>query len=489
MLFNSLSFLFFFPLVTAGYFFAPPKAKVYWLLAASYYFYMCWNPVYVLLLLFVTAVSFGLSLLLSHTQDARRRKGLFLLNIIGCLGGLFVFKYLNFFTQILMGAAAGAGIALKLPTFTFAAVGGISFYTFQALGYAIDVYQKKIPAEKSFSVYALFVSFFPVILSGPIERGGELIPQLKQPHSFEYDRVCDGLFTMLWGFFKKMVIADGAAAIVNVVYGAPQDFSGPALILATLLYAFQIYCDFSGYSDIAIGAAQVMGFTLSPNFRAPYLSASIQEFWGRWHISLSHWFRDYVYIPLGGSRRGLARTCRNLLITFLVSGLWHGASWTYLLWGLIHGAYSVAGRLTKPWRDRAKQRLRLQGTPARLLGVLCTFCLVCLGWIFFRATSAQDGWYILTHLGTGLSTLFHAGFWEAALSPTGFFDKNGPILCACIALLAASDIWQSAGKELPLARKLRSKPFFFRWPVYYGLLLLILFFGNFGQSQFIYFQY
>lgn len=492
MLFNSLSFLIFFPLVTVGYFLVPQKVKVYWLLGASYYFYLCWNPAYTLLLLFVTAASYTFSRLYEKAKSAAGRKWLLAANLLACLGGLFLFKYLGFFSNVLSTLLLQVGVTATFPAFDFVAVGGISFYTFQALGYAIDVYREKIPAEKNAAVYALFVSFFPIILSGPIERGSELIPQLKQAHSFEYQRVCDGLFTMLWGFFKKMVIADGAAAIVNVVYKTPGDFGGAALILATVLFAFQIYCDFSGYSDIAIGAAQVMGFSLSENFRAPYLSASIQEFWNRWHISLSHWFRDYLYIPLGGSRKGLARTCRNLLVTFLVSGLWHGASWTYILWGALHGLYSVAGRLSRPLRSKATALLHLDAAPhlKRAFGVIFTFSLVCISWVFFKSSSVQDAFYVLTHLGVGLSNLFtHAGFLQTALDPTGFFTKNGPVLCGCIAMLIGADVWQSAGAGAPLARKVRSRPFYIRWPIYYGLLLLILYFGNFGQSQFIYLQY
>jgi Predicted membrane protein involved in D-alanine export len=519
MYYNSSSFLWFFPLVVAFYFVLPKKVKPFWLLISNCYFYFCFSVPSLILLVAVTLFSYAIALLIEKSKKGIGKKLLLLLGIITCLGGLVATKYLQFFSTAFSGIMEAFGGAPTPVVSNFFLVGSVSFYTFQALGYVIDVYKEKYPAEKNFLYYALFVSFFPTIAMGPIQRANVLIPQLKEPCTFEYNRVADGLFTMLFGFFKKLVLADGLAVMVNNVYRTPRSFEGPALILAVFAFSIQIYCDFSGYSDISIGVAKVLGFNLAPNFKLPYFASSIGDFWNRWHISLSTWFRDYVYIPLGGNRKGMLRTYINLLITFLVSGLWHGASWNFVVWGGLHGLFSVVERLTATLRQKLKKFFFIEKIPVipKLICTIFTFLLVTAAWVFFRAETFDDAVYILTHLHTGFSSvqlptlesiarathLFITtqapfsynlpNYWEAAFAGTGFFANNkGPDLLLCLPLLFIFSMWEavSSNKEKPLlANCVRSKPFFVRWPIYYVLGFLILVLGNFGSSAFIYAQY
>lgn len=347
MLFNSLHFLIFFPVVVGIYYLIPQKARSYWLLLASYYFYMCWNAKYVVLLLFSTVVTYVSGILLERCGRAeeeekkiRCRKKLYVAaSFILNLSILFVFKYLNFGMESLQWIFGQMHIALNVPAVDLLLPVGISFYTFQALGYTMDVYRGEIYAEKNFFRYALFVSFFPQLVAGPIERSKNLLRQLDKPAKPSFDSFRDGILLMLWGYFMKVVLADRIAVFVDTVYGDFETYTGVYLIVATILFAVQIYCDFSGYSVIAMGAAEILGIRLMENFNAPYLSVSVAEFWRRWHISLSSWFRDYLYIPLGGNRKGKMRKYINLLITFGVSGLWHGADWSYVIWGLLNGVW------------------------------------------------------------------------------------------------------------------------------------------------------
>ena len=341
MLFNSLEFLIFFPIVVAAYFILPKKLKQFWLLIASYYFYMCWNAKYIFLIFFSTVITYGSGLLLENIKtlpvEEKRRtryKKLtvafsFLLN----LSVLCYFKYMNYFFSVIAAVFHAAHIELNVPAFDILLPVGISFYTFQALSYTMDVYRDEIYAEKNFFQYALFVSFFPQLVAGPIERSKSLLKQFARPTRFRYDAVREGLLLMMWGYFLKLVIADRCAVLVNRVYGDYTSYKGFQLIIANVLFAFQIYCDFEGYSQLAIGSAQVLGFHINENFRTPYLSTSVRDFWQRWHISLTSWFRDYLYIPLGGNRKGKLRKYFNIMIVFLVSGLWHGASWHFVAWG------------------------------------------------------------------------------------------------------------------------------------------------------------
>ena len=341
MQFNSLGFLVFFPVVVICYFLLPSRVKPFWLLIVSYYFYMCWNARYVLLLIYSTAVTYFSGLLLEYVKkkdyrDSRKslaKKLIVAGSVILNLALLFYFKYINFALESLQSFLSAVHIELNVPTFDILLPVGISFYVFQALSYTIDVYRDEIYAEKNFFRYALFVSFFPQFVAGPIERSKNLLKQLSEPRKFDYPSVRAGLLLMLWGFFVKLVIADRAAVLVNTVYSQYLNYSGFQLITANILFAVQIYCDFMGYSTIARGAAKVMGYDLMSNFERPYFSQSIKEFWRRWHISLSTWLRDYLYIPLGGSRCARIRKYFNILVTFAISGLWHGSKGTFVLWG------------------------------------------------------------------------------------------------------------------------------------------------------------
>jgi D-alanyl-lipoteichoic acid acyltransferase DltB (MBOAT superfamily) len=349
------------------------------------------------------------------------------------------------------------------------------------LSYTIDIYRGKIRPEKHFGIFAVYVSFFPQLVAGPIERAKNLLPQFFEKHKFKYDRVTDGLKLMMWGFFKKVVIADRLAFLVDQIFNNPADYSGLPLIIGTVFFAYQIYCDFSGYSDIAIGAAQVMGFRLMDNFRRPYFARSINEFWQRWHISLSTWFRDYLYIPLGGNRVSRSRWIYNIMVVFLLSGLWHGANWTFIVWGGLHGMYYVISRLTAGFRRRLVNLTRLDRFPFlhRLVQMAIVFTLVNLGWIFFRANSISDAIYILTHLFSGLTfDVFHIYI------GLDFIDLMIAVFSICFL-----EFIHLIQEHVRMRQFLKDKPRPIRWSIYISILLMILVFGVFGAKQFIYFQF
>ncbi len=489
MLFNSVSFLIFFPIVVMGYFLIPEKFKNHWLLAASYYFYMSWQPVYALLILFSTVTTFYCAVLIDKAKTQKQKNIYLAANIVVNIAILCYFKYFNFIVDSLLALFPGLGIRRNN---NLLAVVGISFYTFQSLGYSIDVYRGKVEREKDFLTYALFVSFFPQLVAGPIERSENLLPQLHKSNKFDYNRVTDGLVLMAWGFFKKLVISDGAALIVNAVYNDVTKYTGIQLVMATVLFAFQIYCDFSGYSDIAIGAANVMGFKLMKNFNHPYFSQNVSQFWRNWHISLSGWFMDYVYIPLGGSRKGQLRTYINLFITFLVSGLWHGASWNFVIWGAVNGAYNVIHRALFGKKEAEKRRLQKEGravkqspaiTVAKAVG---TFILIDFTWIFFRANTLADAAYVLKNLFSDVGMLFTTGYIRTALEAIGFYSNNGVAILWCILFMFIVELWE--GKD-SIVNRINKSHVAVRWAFYYAVVLLIIFFGYFGQSQFIYFQF
>lgn len=347
MVFNSFQFLVFFPIVIITYFIIPNKAKQLWLLLCSYFFYMSWNAKYGLLLLGITMLTYIAGIIIGK-QKERNGKMAIAISVVISLGILFYFKYINFALGLLGSILSYMRIEIVLPQYDILLPVGISFFTFQSIGYVIDVYRKETYAEKNFIKYALFVSFFPQLVAGPIERSKNLLKQLAIPQKFSYDNFREGFLMMLWGYFQKMVIADRIAIFVDVVYDNLDVYHGWYVIVATILFAFQIYCDFSGYSTIAIGAARILGISLMENFDAPYLATSVSAFWRRWHISLTSWFRDYVYIPLGGNRKGAVRKNLNILIVFFLSGLWHGASLAFVLWGVLNGLYQVVGQVIKP---------------------------------------------------------------------------------------------------------------------------------------------
>ena len=402
MLFHSLSYLVFFPLVVAGYFVFPARWRWAFLLAASYYFYASWKPAYLLLIVASTLVDYVIGLRLGAEERPRRRRGWLIASLTVNLGLLFAFKYLNFFSGALGDAFRDLGIFVDVPQLDVLLPVGISFYTFQTISYSVDVYWRAREPERHLGRFALYVSFFPQLVAGPIERSTRLLPQFRRPTRLEWERLESGLGLILWGLFKKMVIADRAAQIVDAVYAHPNDFGGATLLIATYAFAFQIYGDFSGYSDIAVGSARVLGFDLMENFNRPYWATSIGDFWRRWHISLSTWFRDYLFIPLGGSRVGWRRRILNIVIVFLLSGLWHGANWTFLLWGAFHGLLLLLSIAASRLLDRRDAPLLpadgAVSLAARAARVLVTFHLVCLGWVMFRADN-------LSHFGAIMSRL------------------------------------------------------------------------------------
>ena len=436
---------------------------------------MSWKPVYALLIFFSTLSTYLRGLAIDKSKSKAGAKAVLAVNIIINIDILFYFKYFNFFIEIITSLVPGLQLQQNN---NLLAVVGISFYTFQSLGYSIDVYRKKVPAEKNFLTYALFVSFFPQLVAGPIERSENLLPQLKKTYKFDYNRVTDGLVLMAWGFFKKMVIADGCGKIVDIVFDNISSYGGLRFMIAAVLFAFQIYGDFSGYSDIAIGAANVIGIKLMKNFDHPYFAQSPVDFWRRWHISLSGWFMDYVYIPLGGSRKGKLRTAFNLMVTFLVSGLWHGANLTYVVWGGINGLYNIIYRFMPKPKNKIKWL-----APLKILG---TFLLVDFSWIFFRAANLSDAVYIVKNLGGVIPGLLTKGALTARLESVSFFSNNGVSLVCCLLFMLAVEMWENKSS---IVEKINNAKWPVRWAFYYAVALLILFFGNFGKSRFIYFQF
>lgn len=486
MLFNSLAFLLFFPVTTAVYFTLPQRARWAWLLACSTFFYASFIPKYLLVLLAVIVIDYAAGIGI-EASAGRRRTVLLGVSLGANVSILAAFKYFDFFNDNLAVIASALHWNYALHTLGWALPIGLSFHTFQSMAYTIEVYRGRFKAERHFGIFALYVLFYPQLVAGPIERPAHLLPQFRVPRRFDAVRAYSALRLMLWGLFKKIVIADRCAAIVDLVYGHPSEFGGGWIVIATWLFAIQIYCDFSGYTDIAIGAARMLGIDLCTNFARPYESASVTEFWRRWHISLSTWFRDYVYLPLGGNRVPLTRWCVNVAIVFVSSGLWHGANWTFVIWGALHGCYLIAGRLSARARVRFAEATGLIRRPRlqRAIGILITFQLVSFAWLFFRATS-------LSHAKTLLSRMAHAP-WFAAPSPSSVFalvswSHEGYLLIAAmlIALLLSVE-WASARSRA--AERWARLPVWLRWPAYDALIILMLWMGDLGARSFIYFQF
>jgi D-alanyl-lipoteichoic acid acyltransferase DltB (MBOAT superfamily) len=440
---------------------------------------MAFIPAYILILLVTILIDYFAGIYLERVEG-KARKALLCLSIISTCLVLFIFKYFGFFTSSFVGLAGLAGLKIAPPLIKIVLPIGLSFHTFQSLSYVVEVYRGKQKAERNFFIYATYVMFFPQLVAGPIERPQNLLHQFREAHELRYDQVTAGLKRMAWGFFKKLVVADRLALYVNDVYGAPHSSNGLQLTIATVFFAYQIYCDFSGYSDIAIGAAQVLGFRLMENFRTPYYSLSVSEFWKRWHISLSTWFKDYLYIPLGGNRAGRNRHILNLMITFAVSGLWHGANWTYVVWGVLNGTYMVTGFLTQSWRDRFFSLFGLgEETQARkAIKLVTTFVLTCVAWIVFRAKNLGDALYVFTHLGIG---------WDVHnLATEQFFLRQFPVAIAAILVL---ELGQRLGNRISVPRAVGNWPIAVRWAAYASFVMLVVMFGIYKKMQFIYFQF
>ena len=495
MLFNSYEFLLFFPVVVLLYFVVPKKIRYIWLLIASYYFYMGWNAKYALLLLTSTFITYVSGLLISAvTLEGKQaivlKKSIIGLSFASNLGILFFFKYFDFVIENINAVLSSFHIELLNPQFDVLLPVGISFYTFQALSYTMDVYRGEIEAEKNPLRYALFVSFFPQLVAGPIERSKNLLKQLREEQKFSYEGAVEGLMLMIWGYFLKMVIADRIAIFVDAAYGTEILYDGKYLLIASVLFAFQIYCDFAGYSTIVVGAAKVMGFELMENFNCPYYAQSVAEFWRRWHISLSSWFRDYLYIPLGGNRKGTIRKYMNTMIVFLVSGLWHGANWTYVIWGGLNGLYQVIEGLLITVRAKLYQRVPAFAKCKLfiLTRVLVTFVLVDFSWIFFRADS-------LTHAGDIINRIVHMNNPELLVNGTlfdlGLNQKNFMVMLVALVILLIADAAKYNQKKL--RELILNLDIINRWLVILIAIVCIVLFGIWGSGyeavNFIYFQF
>lgn len=500
MQFNSVDFMCYFPIVIAIWFIIPKKLRTIWLLGASYCFYMGWNPTYALLIGFSTVVTFlcgiGIDKYKEYEENNPRKKRIFILafGLIINLLILAVFKYGNFAIETIDSILQALNIGkidgrlnLLLPV-------GISFYTFQALGYVIDVYRGEIKAEKNILRYALFVSFFPQLVAGPIERSKNLLSQMQNIEKINVwnaKRVTAGAIQMVWGYFMKMVVADRVAILVDNVYNNWQMYGGTELVLASMGFALQIYCDFASYSLIAIGASNVMGFSLMENFNTPYFARSIRDFWSRWHISLSTWFKDYLYIPLGGNRKGKIRKSFNLFVVFLVSGLWHGANWTFVIWGALHGLYQVAGDILKPYREKVIDKLNIKTDcfSWKFLQTMMTFVLVTFAWIFFRADTILDALGIIGRIFTRPTPwlLFNGGVYNLGLDRV---EMN--ILIVSIIILFMVSLVKYL-KQQTIDEFLMEQNVWFEWLVMIMFIVILFVYGKYGPTfdaqQFIYFQF
>lgn len=456
---------------------------------------MGWNAKYALLLLVSTTITYVSGMLIQWLNDRHpdkicAKKWVVAGSFISNLAILFFFKYFNFTIESMNTVLRYIDLPTINTSLDVLLPVGISFYTFQALGYTVDVYRGEIRAERNFFRYALFVSFFPQLVAGPIERSKNLLNQLRNPKSFSYERMCDGLMMMIWGYFLKLVIADRIAIFVDNMYGNVGVYDGRYLLLASVLFAVQIYCDFAGYSTIAIGAAEVMGFQLMDNFNSPYLSQSVAEFWRRWHISLSSWFKDYLYIPLGGNRKGKVRKYINIMIVFLVSGLWHGANWSYVVWGGLNGIYQVVGAIFTPVRNRIKEKLHLKKSPLPLVIIymIVTFILVDFTWIFFRADNVQHAFAVIDSIfNMNNQVLLENG----TLYDLGLSRPNFIVLGVSLVILLAADICKYRG--IKVRSVILNLNIVIRWAVIIAGILGILVFGIWGSgysaTNFIYFQF
>ena len=479
--FTSLGFVLFLPIVALLFFMFGQKIRIIFLLLASYYFYMSWRPEYAILILLSTVVDYFAGILISKNKSLLQRRLFLAISLTVNLGLLFFFKYFNFLSDSLRHILSLVSVQMDPIFQTFILPVGISFYTFQTIGYTVDVYNKKIEPQKNFLKFALYVSFFPQLVAGPIERAKNLFPQFDMTHKFEINRATDGLKLMLWGFFKKLVIADNAAIVVDTIYADPAHFGGVYLWIATILFSIQIYCDFSGYSDIAIGCAKILGFKLMDNFNRPYFSKSIAEFWRRWHISLSTWFKDYIYIPLGGSRVGKIRWSLNIMLVFLISGIWHGANWTFIVWGILHGFFIVVSPFTKKVSIFARKMVLMKenGLVSCLLQVVTTYLLVLLAWVFFRSPSITSAWDIIKRM---LTPAVH----EFGIQSIGL--STGSLIAVFVAIVFM-ELIHFCQEHSGMREMFDNKSALIRVSAYMFMIIFIVLFGAFGKGSFIYFQF
>ena len=473
MLLYSFAFVVFFFFVFILFWKLPRKFQWILLLVASYYFYGSWKPAYLGLILLTTAISYFCALAIDKYPT--HKKSYFLLALFTNLGSLFVFKYFNFFSLTLEQTTN-----VILPQFKILLPIGISFYTLQTIGYLIDVYKEKIKPEKHFGYFALFVSFFPQLSAGPIERADQLLPQLKKQQTFNYAQVAEGAKLFLLGLFKKMVLADNFGIIVDRVFTSLPEYKGLSLLLVIVFYTWQIYMDFSGYTDMARGIGKMVGINLMENFNLPYLARSVQDFWRRWHISFSSWLRDYVYFPLGGSRKGLIRTIVNTLIVFTLSGLWHGAAWTFVVWGILHGLGISFERILK----------QLVGTRISLpeiVKIFYAYCMISVFWVFFRAPTIQDALYVLRNSVVGIKNFISPDYIFASLNQ--LFRYNTAEIVITFSLLAVAILFELIQTKLSLIQLINKQPLVIRFAIYTLFLFLIIQLRNAQIKEFIYVQF
>lgn len=478
MIFNSFEFLIFFPIVFILYFTFPLKYRWTVLLFASCFFYMYWKPEYIILLLISSLTDFFCGFFIFKNRNNKRRKKRFLfVSIIINLTILLSFKYFNFISENINWGLTYLEIQQQFPTLNLILPIGISFYTFQTMSYTIDIYKRDLLPERNFATFLLYVSFFPQLVAGPIERANRLIPQLKTPKTFDIDKFNYGLKLIVLGFFMKIVVADNLALIVNSVYSNPEYYKSWDLLLATFFFAFQIYCDFAGYTNIARGAAYIFGIELIKNFQQPYFAVSVRDFWKKWHISLSTWFRDYLYLSLGGSKVVKWKWYYNIVIVFIVSGLWHGANWTFIIWGAIHGFFYLFEHNLKRFFKKKNILIAVNKNKIILFfRIIITFSIVSFSWIFFRSENINDAIFIINNI-----------FKINSLIPTFTFDKKLLAICfAAIFILLIIDLISTKEDFIFFVSKQKT---IFRWLVYYISVLMIIGFGNWGLNEFIYFQF
>jgi len=475
MLFNSFDFVFFYFIVTILYYVLPYKSRWFLLLAASCYFYMAFVPLYILILGFTIVVDYFAGIYIENAVG-KRRKILLICSLVANIGILAIFKYYNFINDNISILATNLELSNNIPYLNILLPIGLSFHTFQAMSYTIEVYRGKQKAEKHFGIYSLYVMFYPQLVAGPIERPQNILPQLHAKHEFNYANLSAGLKQMAWGFFKKLVVADRLSIYVDTVYPNPELHNGTTVVISSLFFAIQIYCDFSGYSDIAIGCAKTMGFDLMTNFKRPYFAKSISDFWSRWHISLSTWFRDYLYIPLGGNRVKISRRFLNLFIVFILSGLWHGASYNFIIWGVLHGVYQIIGLAIKPYLAKLETHFSsfflqiwnfLKGT--------MVLSIVTFAWIFFRADSLTDAFTLISNLKS---------FGKMPFLGSGI-NQFGHCILAIILLFSIEYVMEFK----PNFKLINNSKPLIRWASIMALLFIILVFGVFNGGQFIYFQF
>jgi len=487
LVFNSLEFLLFFPILFILYYLLSYRLRGLVLLFGSYFFYAYWKPVYIFLILFSTFIDFFIAKKIELTTGNEKKKWL-MLSLAGNLGVLFFFKYSNFFIENLNWFLAIFDIS-QLKSLSIELPLGISFYTFQTMSYSIDVYQKRMPSEKSFLRFALYVSFFPQLVAGPIERASSIIPQLKKKVSLDYDRITDGLKIMFTGLFKKIVIADSLSIIVTHVFSQAYDYHGLVFIFALFLFRYQVFCDFSGYSDIAVGAAKVFGINLTQNFKRPFAATSVRDFWKRWHITMGGWFKDYVFFPLNKNHIGKKKFIYfNTLLTFLLIGLWHGPKWTFIVWGGLHGLLLILDRHTESIREKLSLNWGLNKHPIllRCFQIFITFSIMSLISVFFRADSMDAAFHILTEIFSfGQTDYLRLKEMRALMEYEQHFWEFALVIVSII-VMEVIHYYQSKNN---LLEKIKNTPIYIRWGLYPTACLILILVGKFYAKEFVYFQF